>query len=378
VLVCIASIALSSTVLISVLTIKERNPQLEPPSRVDDHLNGFLAFFKQVFVSIKRLPPQIRKVCEIQFFHWIGWFPFLFYITTYIGQLYVNPYLKPGLSDEEVDQLWDKATRVGTLALLVYAITSFAANIVLPFFVVPTYTPPVTDTPDDIGRPITPTSPIGVRRRSASYSELTHTRSHTSLSSSLLLPESYISDSRSSPAPNFMKRCLSHVQIPGLTLRRAWLLSQLLFSACMFSTFFISTPLAATIMTALVGISWSLTLWAPFALISAEIAQRDERRRRKLRETLQNGALWTALEEEEREEEDQAGVILGLHNVAISSPQILATLISSAVFKALQKPRNVPGDTSVGWTLRIGGVAALGAAFITWRMQEAGQEEPKE
>jgi solute carrier family 45, member 1/2/4 len=78
VLVAVASIALSSTVLLSVLTVKERNPQLDPPSKADAESFGILAFFRQVFVSIMRLPPQIRKVCEIQFFHWMGWFPFLF------------------------------------------------------------------------------------------------------------------------------------------------------------------------------------------------------------------------------------------------------------------------------------------------------------
>jgi len=169
------------------------------------------------------------------------------------------------------------------------------------------------------------------------------------------------------------KQVLTKIQIPGLTLRRAWLLAQLLFSLCTFSTFFITTPLAATIMTALVGISWSLTLWAPFALISGEISQRDEVRRRKHRERLINGNEEEGNKEEG--EEDQAGIILGLHNVAISAPQIIATLISSAVFKALQKPRNEPGDVSVGWTLRIGGAATLVAAFLTWRMKEPGEDD---
>ena len=167
---------------------------------------------------------------------------------------------------------------------------------------------------------------------------------------------------------------LDRIQIPGLTLRRAWLLSQLLFSACTFSTFFISTPQAATVMTALIGITWSLTLWAPFALISAEISRRTEKKRRRERQRLTNGSDEDD-EAEEDEATDQAGIILGIHNVAVSSPQVLATLICSIVFKVLQKPRNVPGDVSVGWTLRIGGVATLISAFITWRMKEAGDEE---
>lgn len=76
----------------------------------------------------------------------------------------------------------------------------------------------------------------------------------------------------------------------------------------------------------------------------------------------------------DEEETDQAGIILGLHNVAISSPQILASLASSVIFHFLQTPRGVPGDNSVGWTLRLGGLAAMVAAFITYRLGEPGDQ----
>ena len=368
-----ASIALSSTLLISCLSIRERDPRLEgPPSNGNP---GLFAFFGQVYASIRRMPPQIRKVCEVQFFSWIGWFPFLFYITTYIGQLYVNPYLKPNLSDTEIESLWEAATRVGTFALLISAITSFLANILLPFFVVPSY---AAEAREDSPPTIAPTSPIGIRRRSSSFGELPFSASSANLS--VYLP----TETRryTSPPQNWLSRALVRVQIPGLTLRRAWLLSQILFAICMFSTFLIRTPLAATIMATVLGIPWSLTLWAPFALISAEVAQRDEIGRKRLRrqgqqesssETAEADAFKPDSDDNEEDEgpADQAGVILGLHNVAVSFPQILATLISSAVFKALQKPRGVPGDESVGWVLRIGGVAALVAAFFTSRLSES-------
>ena len=132
-------------------------------------------------------------------------------------------------------------------------------------------------------------------------------------------------------------------------------------------------------MAAVVGVPWALTVWAPFALISAEIARRDELDRRRHRRL---GQLETDMGEDDQSKRlehgqgpaDQAGIILGLHNVAVSTPQILATLISSVVFKALQKPRGVPGDTSVGWVLRIGGAAALIAAIFTTRLSEGGDE----
>ena len=371
-----ASIFLTALVFISVITVKERNPQDEPPSKEDYH-SGILAFFKQVWQSIRRLPAPVRVVCEIQFFNWMGWFPFLFYVTTYIGQLYVNPKLTPDMSPEQVNQLWGRATRIGTFALLIEAIVSLSMNMLLPFLIMPTYKQ-TTAIPTQA---ITPTSPISTRTRPISYSETTHSRimpkRTTSTSSADMGLHSELGQNSARPVPRFGDRTLERLQIPGFTLRRAWLLAQLLFSACMFSTFFISTPFFATVMVAIAGISWSLTLWAPFALISAEISKRDEARRSEHRKRLLNGDAHEFYDEQDHEE-NRAGIILGLHNVAVSAPQVIATLVSSAVFKALQKPRNVPGDTSVAWTLRLGGIAVLVAAFFTWRMKESVSEDDEE
>jgi solute carrier family 45 protein 1/2/4 len=63
--------------------------------------------------------------------------------------------------------------------------------------------------------------------------------------------------------------------------------------------------------------------------------------------------------------------------VAVSCPQILSTLVGSVIFKALQKPRGEPWDDSVGWLLRFGGCAALGAAWFTKKLGEGvGGKEP--
>lgn len=369
VLCAFASIVLTTMVLISIAVIKERNPQLDPPTK-EDYQSGILQFFKQVWSSIKRLPTPIRTVCEIQFFHWMGWFPFLFYITTYIGQLYVNTRLSPDMSPDEVDSLWATATRVGTFALLIEAIVSLSTNVLVPFVITPTYKLAEQSQYETIA----PSSPIGTRARSLSYSDTTHqgnssNRTPSSYSArSTAHSELALIDSRN--AMSFVQRFLQRLQIPGLTLRRAWCLSQLLFSACMFSTFFISTPIGATIMVGVMGVAWSLSLWAPFALISAEISRRDEARRFRHRRKYMQSDTGSGADGED-ENEDRAGIVLGLHNVAVSAPQVVATLICSAVFKALQKPRNEPGDVSVAWTLRLGGLAGLVAAFLTWRMRES-------
>lgn len=342
VLCIISSFALCVTVLVSISFIRERDPRPEGPAPSN---KGVISFFRQVFRSTKNLSPQIRRVCEAQFFSWISWFPFLFYMTTYIGQIHLNPYFEanPDLSEDEIEKAWEGATRIGTFALLIFAITSFASSLFLPFLVAPTYQHSSNLNADSSSF-----------HYSAPHSHLQDdhpSRYASGASSTNINPFFHSPESHAG-----LSRVLSACQIRWLTLRRAWMLSQFVIAFCMLMTFFINNTTAATILTAIIGLPWALSLWAPFALISAEISRRDAEARRL-------GV---------RGREDQAGVILGLHNVAISAPQILATLVSSGIFKATQKPRGSAGDDSVGWVLRFGGCAALIAAYFTWRIVEEG------
>jgi solute carrier family 45 protein 1/2/4 len=71
-------------------------------------------------------------------------------------------------------------------------------------------------------------------------------------------------------------------------------------------------------------------------------------------------------------------VVLGIHNVAIAAPQVIATLVSSVIFRALQKPRGVAGDDSVAWVLRFGGLCAIIAAWLTLRVHEEKDLDERE
>ena len=340
VLCAIACIVLALTVSVSVVSCPERNPRWDGASEAQD---GVIAFFKGLAASIRKLPLQIRRVCEVQFFAWIGWFPFLFYISTYIGQIYVNPHLEknPNMSNEEIDALWEDATRAGTRALLIFAITTFAASIVLPFVIPPTYSPPR----DDPATPMTPTTP--------------HSMSGGGYFNFNPSPRKPLTFS------DKLDKYLNMIQIESLTLRRAWVLSHLMFAGLMALTFFVHNTFTATVLVALIGVPWALTNWAPFALLSSELSKRDAMRR---------GFLPVSPNENEAAEEqggeDQAGVILGIHNVAIAAPQVIATLVSSVIFKFLQKPRGTTGDDSVAWVLRFGGCCAIIAAYMTTRVKE--------
>ena len=365
VLCAIASIAMISTVAVSCLTIPERNPHIYgPPS---DPESGIVAFFRSLVLSMRRLPLQIKRVCYVQIFAWIGMFPFLFYITTYVGGLYADPLLRknPDMTEKEINDVYEHGTRIGTFALFLFSIVTFAASIIFPILVSPTYQPP--DQPA-----ITPMT------ASFDSQASTHDRDDDRHGGPLIAKSwSPVSRSSRMHVRKMAAMCSpERLQIRWLSLRRAWLISHVVFALLMASTLFIGSTHAATVFVSAVGVPWAVTNWAPFALIAAEISKRDAIRRglRPPPSTREGQALASGDEEDSA---DQAGVVLGIHNVAIAAPQVIATLVSSIIFKTLQKPRGVPGDNSVAWTLRFGGLCAIAAAWLTGYVGE-GDEPPPE
>ncbi|KUI64744.1 General alpha-glucoside permease [Cytospora mali] len=349
-LCAIASVALAATVLMSCLLIKERDPRLEAPKATKSS-PGVLAFFVTLMTSIRKLPPQIKKVCIVQVCAWVGFFPMLFYTSSFIGEIYVQPYLRenPHMTPKEIDELYERATRVGTFALLIFSVTSLLTNIFLPFLIAPTYdSQPIGEAPGE--------GPAATFR--------------------------HYGDEK--------KSWSEHLVIPGFTLRRAWLLSQLLFMGSMLCTVIVRTVPAATVLVGLVGITWALTLWAPWAIISAEISRKDALIRQKRRVMQQAAAAGSSSERRpgfdgyssdqdhkldgSEDEAGQAGVILGIHNMAIAAPQIIATVGSSIIFKIFQKPRGTPGDHSIAIVMAIGGFSVGASAWFIHLIKDEAPE----
>ncbi|CAK7264789.1 hypothetical protein SEPCBS119000_001176 [Sporothrix epigloea] len=358
-LCAIACLALGATVVLTCLVVRERDPRLEGPPPASKP--GVISFFKLIFTSIRRLPPQIFKVCTVQFCAWVGFFPMLFYTSSYIGEIYVEPFLEanPHMTPDELDRLYEQATRVGTFALLIYSITSLCTNVFLPFFIAPTYD----------GRN------AGQLQRQQSQQE------QFVFDGSVAPGQPQGGGGSGGEKPK--KAWLAYLVIPGFTLRRAWMLSLLLFSGSMFCTVLVRSVAAATFLIGLVGITWALTLWAPWAIISAEISNRDaiiRERKQAARLTRSEAPGNDGTEEEadgDAEEVDQAGVILGIHNMAIAAPQILATVGSSIVFKFLQKPRGTPGDHSIAVVMALGGITVLLAAYFVTKIEDEADTDAR-
>lgn len=50
-------------------------------------LREMVEFFRRLWWTVKDLPDKIAQACKVQVASWMAWFPFLFYNTTYIGEL---------------------------------------------------------------------------------------------------------------------------------------------------------------------------------------------------------------------------------------------------------------------------------------------------
>ena len=305
----------------------------------------------------------------------------LIWNTTYTGEIYVRTYLlthPPPSNRREENLLWDNATRLASFALLLESVVALIANLVLPLL---------------------------LRGRLA---------------------------------------------IRGLTLRRIWLASHLLFALLMWSTLFISSVEGAVAMVSVAGISWALTLWAPFALIAhsvshindvsrresiassrastpdlrsadgspyggprqserivsplattgISISNPDERRPSQSTPLLAPRPTFATdhqhsllihrttspqIPQEKKNEITSAGAIMGLHNVFISSPQFISTLLASVIFHflgaggrgddihalAMVEPAvETQTGGSIAWVLRVGGLGGIVAAYLTWRLAE--------
>ncbi|KAK7206882.1 hypothetical protein BZA70DRAFT_266281 [Myxozyma melibiosi] len=341
------------------------------------------------------LPKRIRQIFTVQLFAWYGWFTFLFYSSTWVGEIYVR-YDAGDLSDSR--DLVGDIGRVGSLALTIYSIVTVVCSLILPLFVVPP-----------------------------------NSNRHTLKSTYEGLPE---------PLAEFM-----HFISPYRpTLVTAWICGHLVYALAMFASIFVRSVKAATFIIGLCGFSWALASWAPYALLAEEIrkltgasatnsdgyeslspaATEDEGRSMDVERDAADNAvsarrgrqalplehldetapvavastseastsaavgdpsvLADQIEEadsetdEEDESSEQAGIYLGLHNVSITIPQFISTFVSFIVFSILDPGKSdeltggneaPKGVNAIGVTLQLGGITALGAAYMTYRLKKS-------
>ncbi|KAK8199442.1 sucrose transporter [Phyllosticta capitalensis] len=295
--------------------------------------NGAVDILAQMVRTTTNLPPRISAICWVQFWAWIGWFPFLFYSTTWVGEIYKR-YDVPAGAQQSADAL-GQIGRLGSLSLIIFSTITFIGSVALPSLV---------RTPDDEKPEFTPRPPPGLAGVFEVYE-------------------------KNKPS-----------------LLTAWTISHIIFTCTM-----ILAPLAnsfryATTIVAICGIPWAVACWAPFTLMGVEINRLAGAGYRRVSgsdmemaggESSKGGAQGTTSSGE------LSGVYLGILNLFTTIPQFIGTMISWAVFSMLEPGKSPElakeahpsehhpkdGPNAIAVCLFIGALSTGVAAYATNRLR---------
>ena len=194
----IAASALLGAVMVTSLAVEER---VLVSSKDGDRKAGPFEKISKILKMTLHLPDRIQAICWVQFWAWIGWFPFLFYNATWVGEVYFRYTPNVNVADS-ADVLGDIG-RVGSKALVVYSLVTFVASITLPWLV---------QSPDQERRGFTPRPP-------------------EALAPILTLVSEYKPD-----------------------LTTAWMISHLMFAAAMCLAPFVRSLYMATVLVSICGV----------------------------------------------------------------------------------------------------------------------------
>ncbi|KAI3479173.1 hypothetical protein L1887_58876 [Cichorium endivia] len=271
----ISLLAMISCVSVTIACIDESpaDPRLlHPPARASPCASAWrkcTQTIDDVWHAIRRLPRSVRRVCLVQLFAFMGWFPFLFYSTTYVLQ--IAQYERALRRHDKQDALAvqqgagesgghassDHDAERGSFAMLLFALVSLVSGALLPYLALAgedsRQATPQSETPGS-----EPDSPLRVSTRDADWeAQQTH---HLEQTDKL---------SRSQRLARGVRQ--------GLTLRTFWTLASIAFALLMLvGTAWASTVQQATLVIALVGLPWSVAAWAPFAMVGEFVREAED------------------------------------------------------------------------------------------------------
>lgn len=373
----------------------------------DHWCRSVLSTMGNIWRAFRTLPVEIQRICNVQFFAWMGWFPFLFYSTTWIAEIL-----------NRVHQIPDAASLAPT--------TSFR-SVLHP-----------DDQPHQPPLPL-PADPNGIAERAGSFALLCW--AGLAVVVGIMVP-----------LVTPQKFGLERWPRNPFTLKNLWTMSLVWFAVCMGMTWFVDGLWTATIVIALCGVPWAIALWIPFAMVGEILSNmKDRLAMSQNTDTLvsppespcsaslppaaisEYGAITTSdnssithatrvsssnsAQTNDRDHDPNcplleatftdmeftkdhtmlqldAGLVLGVHNMYIVFPQFVDALIASCLFAMIgaapthdqPSPKHrflEPGNGNfnghisflstfnpepVGWILRFGGLMALVAAYLTRRL----------
>ncbi|KAI8136533.1 major facilitator superfamily domain-containing protein [Fennellomyces sp. T-0311] len=286
----VAILVFCITLAITCVTTQEKKLDRE-----EEDNQPWYSTFVYIWRAFRFLPRPVQTLCNTQFFAWMGWFPFLFYSTQWVSDIYFSTHP----SDKGTDGNWAEGTRAGSFALLCYSVISVIAGVVIPAVV--------------------------------SKYEKTKT---------------------------------------WLSLTNVYTASHLVVAAALLSAWFVKSVAGATVVLAIMGIPWAIVLWVPFSLVGEFVSYEDERRQsQQFVDAVSAGVAGTSSPRLEDQQEDfDAGMILGVHNMYIVFPQFAVAIIAAFIFAAadaVDSPEGKDESSSVASVLAFGGMMALIAAAFS-------------
>ncbi|KAK2786273.1 hypothetical protein FQN53_006828 [Emmonsiellopsis sp. PD_33] len=319
----ISAVSLIFSVSVTSYAVKER---VLISLKDSDKKKGAGKILAQLFRTTVNLPPRIKAICWAQFWAWIGWFPFLFYSSTWVGETYFR-YEAPKAVEQSSDTLGDVG-RLGSMSLVIFSSITFISSVILPFGV--------------------------------------------------LSPDNKKSSFARRP-PLSIIRLFNKIPFPRPDLQTAWMLSHVMFAVTMVFAPFAHSLRFATFIVAISGIPWAVCSWAPFAFMGVEInrlaipsfsrksavtmitsasvnrhnsdlsnydLELEDRGPSVLR--LNHNSHSPDLDSDSDSDDDEgsstgelAGIYLGVLNVYTTLPQFVGTFISWIVFSIFE-PGNSP------------------------------------
>ncbi|WVF66722.1 hypothetical protein IAT40_001464 [Kwoniella sp. CBS 6097] len=404
----VALILLTVTVWITCWTQEETEKESifgERRSRIRDIIGT-------IYEAILHLPKPVRRVCIVQIAAFMGWFPYLFYSTTYVAEVMTHELgHQPDI---------DKATRAGSLALLIYSFVAIIAGTLLPYL---------------NARDRRLLKPMSEKLRDG---ETNNDESEDEDDVEMERIREMVQQWKAEAARE--GRPLKLPRMPFM-LRNIWTAGLALFGILMGTTFFITTVWQATVMIALVGICWAIACWVPFAIIMEFLKEMDDTSSQTETNPRQRGmhqppasagpapgyrplharaastpiGPWRSqpVSPSRRDPDERTpltrsystadiegagesmeytgsgpvagGTIMGIHNLAIVFPQFIIAVVASVIFKlADQEPDIIPssgaggeaaGKNGVAWVLRFGGLMALVGALISRKVPPTKTEK---
>lgn len=306
--------------------------------------DGRFKVFRQIWSTLLTLPPRIQAICWAVFWSWIGWFPFLIYSSTWVGETYFR-YDVPEDAKDSKDALGDMG-RIGSSALTVYSIVTVLGAWILPLLV---------KAPDD--------------------------------------------DSFTHRPPQSIARWVETFNKFKPDLLTVWMCAHLMFAGTMIFAPFAASFRFATFLVAICGIPWTIAMWAPTAFLGVEVNKLGgggelnggaSYRRLSVGSNIEMATRRDSLRLEHGPDEPQgnatgelSGVYFGILNIYTTLPQFIGTFISTIVFAILEPGKSpelatdahpsehhgTEGPNAIAVCLFIGAIAALGAAYATRKLK---------